>query len=511
MDSTVMLTGMLPFVVLVAAVLTALTSAFFLWLYRRATLRAMERYAGAEGPPLTQEEKRGAVAKNSTPLTIKSWQDDMPVTSADAETAYRRAAHSLRSAAMVYAAGGLAYALILAMAWMIAAGADYSLGRFLWLLTCYAWPTVFAFNIIAVMDRRVSLLATCSYFAIVAVIALYVLVRSPNVSTGQLVFLWFFANAPGTVLLLTFFHRRVRSVGPLVLAFMVVGVTGAFLAVEVVRNNEGLLGGIVSIGDAVGLGATALFVLMLAAGFAVFGLLGWWLLGRIGRFYRAKRLSDQSLTLDSLWLLFGVVQSFTLVFEGWGWIFTGLVAFAAYKAVTRVGFALLRKRASSDLRSPMLLLLRVFALGRRSEQFFGTFSKLWRRSGSISLIAGPDLLTAVVEPHEFLDFVSGRLSRQFVQDEADLKQRLTVLDRQPDPDGRYRVNEFFCHADTWRMTMRQLAKDSDAVLMDLRSFSHANHGCLYELAQLLDIVDLERVLFLVDETTDRQFLQEKLQ
>ena len=35
------------------------------------------------------------------------------------------------------------------------------------------------------------------------------------------------------------------------------------------------------------------------------------------------------------------------------------------------------------------------------------------------MIAGPDLLTAVVEPYEFLDFVSGKLSRQFVQGEED--------------------------------------------------------------------------------------------
>ena len=49
------------------------------------------------------------------------------------------------------------------------------------------------------------------------------------------------------------------------------------------------------------------------------------------------------------------------------------------------------------------------------------------------------------------------------------------------------------------------------MLMDLRSFSRSNHGCRYELEQLLDIVDLERVTFLVDETTDRPFLEEMLQ
>jgi hypothetical protein len=200
--------------------------------------------------------------------------------------------------------------------------------------------------------------------------------------------------------------------------------------------------------------------------------------------YRQKRLSDQSLTIDALWLLFGVAQTFTLVFEGWVWIFTGLVAFASYKLVTLAGFALLRRQVLNEINAPMLLLLRVFALGRRSERFFDAFSKLWRQSGSISLIAGPDLITTVVEPHEFLDFISGRLSRQFMQGEADLERRITDLDRKPDPDGRYRVNEFFCRADTWQMTMCRLVKESNAVLMDLRSFSPINQGCFYELEQL---------------------------
>jgi hypothetical protein len=157
-----------------------------------------------------------------------------------------------------------------------------------------------------------------------------------------------------------------------------------------------------------------------------------------------------------------------------------------------------------------LLLLRVFSLGRRSERLFDGLSKGWLRAGSMSLIAGPDLVTTVVEPHEFLNFIGGRLSRQFVQGEADLERRLAERDVRPDPDGRFRVNEFFCYADTWQMTMQRLARGSGAVLMDLRSFSRANHGCLYELQELLSGVPLDRVLFVVDSSTDRSFLEQTL-
>jgi hypothetical protein len=59
--------------------------------------------------------------------------------------------------------------------------------------------------------------------------------------------------------------------------------------------------------------------------------------------------------------------------------------------------------------------------------------------------------------------------------------------------------------------MERLATSNDAVLMDLRSFRPANQGCIFELARLLDLVDLRRVVFLTDGTTDRGFLDATLQ
>jgi hypothetical protein len=107
--------------------------------------------------------------------------------------------------------------------------------------------------------------------------------------------------------------------------------------------------------------------------------------------------------------------------------------------------------------------------------------------------------------------MAGRLSRRFVSSGEDLEARLRAVERGPDPDGRYRVNEFFCYADTWQQTMTKLAARADAVLMDLRSFSPSNQGCMFELQQLLDSVSLDRVVFLIDDTTDRAFLETVLQ
>jgi hypothetical protein len=98
-----------------------------------------------------------------------------------------------------------------------------------------------------------------------------------------------------------------------------------------------------------------------------------------------------------------------------------------------------------------------------------------------------------------------------VTGEADLANRMLSFDRKPDPDGRYRVNQFFCRPDTWQMTLRRLVQESSVVLMDLRSFSPRNQGCVYELEQLFRLADLQRVVFIVDATTDRQFLDDTLQ
>jgi hypothetical protein len=113
-----------------------------------------------------------------------------------------------------------------------------------------------------------------------------------------------------------------------------------------------------AVGSMFGLGARTLVLLLGASGFILFAVMAWPALRWIGRHYLAKRTSDQQLTLDAMWLLFAVLQSFTLVFEGWGWIFTGPVAFAAYKVVSWIGLKWMLRGADSGEPPPRLLLLR---------------------------------------------------------------------------------------------------------------------------------------------------------
>ncbi len=504
MNFTVKFTGALPAVAIVSTVLTALVSVFLLWLYRRKVLLAMSMQAGITAEPQKTVPTSSAVPKGTPPVLTIIDSASQPETAFPEESAYSKAIHSLNQATIVYAIGGLVYALVLTSAWMIAAKGGFFLTRFLWLFSCYTWPTVL---VIIIINPAIRMRIAIPYFAIILVVAGIGLVHSSDLTAGQLLFFWLLANGPGTVLLLAFLNRHVRAISPLVLAFMVAGITGAVVIIDIVADNKGLIRGIANVGSTLGLGAITIFVLLLLIGFALFGLFGWRLLRLLGRGYQKKRMSDQSITLDALWLLFGLFQTYTLVFEDWGFIFTGLVAFVAFKLTVKLGFKFLVRRSHDIAEGPMLLLLRVFSLGQRSERLLNVITRVWLRTGSISLISGPDLVTATVEPHEFLDFIGGRLSRQFIQDEKDLEQRVSQMDTRPDPDGRHRVNEFFCRADTWQITMQQLAMRSNAVIMDLRSFSKSNQGCIFELKQLLNSIALDRVMLIIDDLTDRTFLE----
>jgi hypothetical protein len=260
--------------------------------------------------------------------------------------------------------------------------------------------------------------------------------------------------------------------------------------------------------NAQAIGATTFAVQL--AGAALLGVVGWILVRGIGRLYQWRWLSDQSIIIDSLWLVFSLTQAINFAFFGTVFFFAPLAAFALYKVATLIGFALLRGRTVGDAPDPKLLLLRVFSLGRRSALLFDAFGKLWRHDGSIRLIAGPDLATSTVEPYEFLDFLSGKLARQFIAGPETLQLRLAEAEPRRDFDGRYRVSDFFCHDDTWQMVLRHLARDSDAVLMDLRGFSRDNLGCLFEINELLNVVPLDRVIFVVDASTDQGSLRDAL-
>jgi hypothetical protein len=158
-----------------------------------------------------------------------------------------------------------------------------------------------------------------------------------------------------------------------------------------------------------------------------------------------------------------------------------------------------------------MLVLRTFDATRRVERLFDAVVERWRFTGSVQLIGAPDLAQRTIDPGDLLLFLAGRFESHFVQSPDDLKRRLQALDVRRDPDGRFRVNDFYCFDSTWQEALVALLLESDVVLMDLRGLSAVNRGCQFELTKLVEHHKLGQTLLVVDDTTDETLLHATLE
>lgn len=127
----------------------------------------------------------------------------------------------------------------------------------------------------------------------------------------------------------------------------------------------------------------------------------------------------------------------------------------------------------------------------------------WRLTGNTVLIAGTDLADRTLDGADIFAFLDNELASRFIRSAAEVAPRLAGFDLTPDADGRYRVNECYCHDSTWQDALHALLGRSDVVLMDLRGFKAHNAGCRYELAALARSPRVLRVVVLADAQTDR--------
>lgn len=509
---TVALTGQLPFILVIATLLAFLASWLLLRLYRRRVVQSMRRRSTSELLEIKGYLAPEAEHKpNDAPLSFNFIGRDSNQRRAAADKLYGQARRRRWLSAAVHAIAGVGFAATMTAGFLSAGKMEFLPFRFAYLTWTHSWPIMIALGLIVGPSRRSRVLGWLGYFALGGILGAMLLGKSPASSAGQLLYLWLEFNAIPTLLIAIFLHRRIRAVGPLLLVFMIIGVAGATFTTSWVGSNPKLLKAVGEFGIAIGLGATGTVIALHVVGFAASAVVGWLILEWLRQLYESKSISEQSINVDAMWLLFGIVNSLGLVFEGYRWIASGWVAFAVYKLTAASLFHLfgIARRAKHDGRR--LLLLRVFALGKRSEQLYDTLGKSWRNVGSIQMIAGPDLVTSTVEPHEFLDFVSGKLDRRFIDNGQSLDRHVDRMDLKPDRQGQHRVSEFFCHDDTWKMTLARLADDSDALLMDLRGFSQANAGCVFEIHEIFNVVPLARAVFAIDDSTDQRFMRQTME
>jgi hypothetical protein len=522
---------MLVFFLLLSTLLTLIAGIVLVMLYRRTVRGHMQTRTAARAAQAVEVSK--TAAEHAQPSSSHETPPDTITPAAmptrDVSGALRAGRAAYARAATVYTIAGLVHAAISTALYHLIGGLEFSLIRTPIVFWAFAWPALLTLVLLWGPDRKRQGLTVLAYFAVLAAFSIWVGAFSqttPLEMTWPTTFtlppfaqplLFWVMFASSSMFQLVFLNRQVRNVGPLILLFMSIAVTGAMVvgllqssgttALQVmVRIMVFLEAMYPTLGSDFALIATLYGLQVLGA--VLFAIPAWLLVRWIVQRYAAKKISDQAIMFDSLWLLMTLFFSYDLSFAGAiGWL--GILAFVGYKLTVIVGLRPLQ-RAAESRDAPRLLLLRTFGTRRRSEQLFDLLATRWRYAGNIELIAGPDLATSALDLHDFLDFVSGRLRRNFIHDERDLARRVAAIDVRPDPDGRYRIDSFFCAADIWQQTVAELIGRIDVVLMDLRTFSARHAGCRFELEALGKLVPLDRVVLLIDRTTDEALVREIL-
>ena len=356
-----------------------------------------------------------------------------------------------RRLANVYAVAVLCSALLLAVGWIAPSGV--SPVRLISVCTIAAWPIVLTSIYILAWNRRIRWRQIAGYTLIYIAVLLFAVAVSPKLTIEQVLVLWLLINGPPTVLTLAFLNARVRSIGPIVFALLLVACAGAWTLLLPIwdplfeRWGTHLLA----------LPGNAFIYVPALIGFALMLIPGVLFIRWLLRLYVAQRTSDQALVLGSMLLVFFASHALDSIQSAMflPWAIAAVPIFVAAKTLG------LRRLKTPKRPAISLLVIRVFALGSRSARLFDTVSLLWRHVGEVRVIAGTDLANTTVQPHSFLNFVTGRLSSRFIDSADALEAAARDLGGTSDPDGRFRIKEFFCYDDTWRATLNRLARESD--------------------------------------------------
>jgi hypothetical protein len=362
----------------------------------------------------------------------------------------------------------------------------------------YAWPVLPVFAVIGRWSRPRFVGAMLGW--LVLAIALLSWRTNENISITQVAgWLLFDTGLPLIVVTALCLGGATRAVGPWLAPLFIVlsassqlGLDLLGVLVEVKSPFVNWLSGWMS--------ATTAFTL-----FALLPwLIAWWparALGRwLGRAYRERRISELLYLFTTVWTIALVGPALDAIKAlNWG----AIVCFAPLLWIP-LGARLMQRFAAPGISStpPTLLILRVFQQDANAQAIFDRVIERWRLSGNTVLIAGTDLADRTIDADDVFTFIDGRLAERFISQAADIESRLQQFEFQPDVEGRYRVNECYCHDNTWQQALDRLVGISDVVLMDLRNFKAKNVGCIHELGVLARAPNLARVVILSNSQTE---------
>ena len=371
---------------------------------------------------------------------------------------------------------------------------DWRWRRMLLLAALLAWPVLPAIGALRRWSRTRLVLALTLWFGAALVLAM---LRSTEAQSVGLVVQWLlWQMGPPTLAFLLLTLPRTRAAAPWLWPPLALLTLAALLGLD-------LLGWFVNSGSAL-VPALVQHVkpIWAFAGFALAAVaLAWW---PVQRFAHALARAYARGWVSDLMVLFFVAWALTLSFDA---LASGPLVLLALLWIPLALWLLPQLRPGTAPAPPTLLVLRVFKQDAKVNALFEDVVERWRVVGNTVLIAGTDLVDQTLDVADLFDFLDERLAERFVRDASQVSTRIASFDWMPDADGRWRVNECYCHDSTWQVALAALVQVADRVLMDLRGFQAHNAGCRFELGVIARAPHVQRVVVLTDPSTDKVVAQ----
>jgi hypothetical protein len=365
----------------------------------------------------------------------------------------------------------------------------WSWPRMLLLSLLFVWPLLPAVGALRRWSRARLLAALALWLGCAWSVAMW---RSYETQSPLTVATWLAATVlPPALAFVLLTSRNTRAAAPWLwppLALLVLaGVLGLDMLAWLIRTESPLVGWL-----AQWIGPVWAFTAFIAAAIA----LAWW---PVQRFARALARAYARRWVSDLVVLYFTAWALALSFDA---LANGVMSLLPLSWIALALVVASRRQAAPLTRPPTLLVLRVFQQDANVAALFDDVIERWRAVGNTVLIAGTDAVADTLDAADLFDFLDGRLASRFVHHASEVPQRLAAFDWTPDAEGRYRVNECYCHDSSWQAALDALVQRADAVLMDLRGFRAKNAGCRFELGVLASAPQLQRVVVLTDPSTE---------
>jgi len=476
------------FTLFIVAPLMALIGAWFVVQRYRASMKRLMK------TPLSP------TAAGSTVAALPKYPaDDLSRTTATAPLTLGDNLRAYRRLLLSFLILSLLMALTRTLTMQVIANGPISIKSVAVLGTAYAWPVLPVIAVISRWSRWQVVGAVLSWF-IFAVLLLSWRTDQTVTFTSVVAWMVFDIVLPIIVVSALCLGSATRAVGPWLAPLFVLFSAASLLGFE-------FLATLVAADDPViqwlarWLGSTpAIYFLFALSPW----LIVWWPARALGRWlakaYRQRRISELFYLFTAVWTIALIGPALAMIGDlGWG----ALIGFLPLCWIPLgARFMQVLAEVPATGRPPTLLVLRVFQQDANVQDIFDRVIERWRLTGNTVLIAGTDLLERTIDADDIFTFIDGRLGERFIQSLPDVPRRLAAFEWRPDLEGRYRVNECYCHDTSWQEALDELVRVSDIVLMDLRNFVAGNKGCLHELNVLSRAPGLRRVVVLINDQTD---------